>query len=32
MIEMYNNNKVHITPDTTISITDMMDKGSRMKK
>ncbi|MCB9044473.1 MAG: SWF/SNF helicase family protein, partial [Chitinophagales bacterium] len=27
MIEMYNNNKVHIAPDTTISITDMMDKG-----
>jgi hypothetical protein len=27
MIEMYNNNKVHIAPDSSISVTDMMDKG-----
>ncbi len=27
MIEMYENNKVYIAPDTSISITDMMDKG-----
>lgn len=27
MIKMYENNKVYIAPDTTISVTDMMDKG-----
>ena len=27
MIEMYEKNKIFIAPDTTISITDMMDKG-----
>ena len=27
MIAMYENNKVYIAPDTTISVTDMMDKG-----
>jgi superfamily II DNA/RNA helicase len=27
MIAMYENNKVHIAPDLTISVTDMMDKG-----
>lgn len=27
MIEMYENNKVYIAPDTSISVTDMMDKG-----
>jgi len=27
MIEMYENNKVYIAPDTSISITDMMDKA-----
>ena len=27
MIEIYENNKVYIAPDTSISVTDMMDKG-----
>ena len=27
MIEMYENNKVYIAPDTSVSVTDMMDRG-----